>query len=218
MLYKQAEEILVETDAVVLPIFYKAIPLATRRYLERTYSSPERGHIANWRITKQHAEVSVGEPFTLVSDDGLTLIQSGGGLFDTTVEALYAPMHGPLPEGKGDLGKGFEFYAYDKQSWERVSPQSGQRYQININYLDEDVEGMFEQSLRLYFWNTETENWEMKQADSFNTSTNTLTAMVDQLGLWAVFGDLIPEEPVVRGNLDEDSISGKGSLPRDRQR
>ena len=211
LLYKQAEEILVETDAVVLPLYYKAIPLATRRYLERTYSSPERGHIANWRITKKHSEVSAGDLFTLVSEDGLTLIQSVvGGLFDTTVEAVYAPMHGPLPEGKGDLGKGFEFYAYDKQSWERVSPQSGKRYQININYLDEDVEGMVEESLRLYYWNAQTENWEMKQADSFDTSTNTLTAMVGQLGLWAVFGDLIPDEPFVRGNLDEDSISGKG--------
>ena len=96
---------------MVLPIYYKANPTATRRYLERTYSSPERGHIANWRITQKHTEVAAGDPFTLVSEDGLTFVQSGGGLFDSTVEAVYVPMYGPLPEGKGDLGKGFEFFA-----------------------------------------------------------------------------------------------------------
>ena len=210
LLYKQAEEILVQTDAVVLPLFYGAYPLATRLYLERTYSSPERGHIANWRITKKHAEVAAGDPFALISEDGLSFIQSGGGLFDTTVEAVYAPMYGPLPDGKGDIGKGFEFYAYDKASWQPASPQQGQTYQITINYLDEDVEGIVEDSLRFYYWNAQTENWEMKSANSFNMSTNSLTITVDQSGLWAVFGDSIPTEPVVRGNLDEDTIKGEG--------
>ena len=195
---------------MVLPIYYKATPTATRRYLERTYSSPERGHIANWRITPKHTEVAAGDPFTLVSEEGLTFIQSGGGLFDTTVEAVYAPMYGPLPEGKGDLGKGFEFYAYDKVSWQEASPQQGQTYQITINYLDEDLEGLVEDSLRLYYWNTQSENWEMKLADNFNMSTNSLTAAVDQPGLWAVFGDLITDVPVIQGNLDEETISGEG--------
>ena len=51
-LYKQAEEILVETDAVMLPIFYYANGIATKSYLERTYGNGGfSGRIADWRIT-----------------------------------------------------------------------------------------------------------------------------------------------------------------------
>ena len=71
---------------------------------------------------------------------------------------------------------------YDKAAWQEASPQQGQTYQITINYLDEDLEGMVEDSLRLYRWNEQTENWEMKLADNFNTSINSLTAAVDQPG------------------------------------
>lgn len=50
-LYQQAEEILVETDAVMLPIYYLASGMATRPYLQRTYGSGGfGGRIADWRI------------------------------------------------------------------------------------------------------------------------------------------------------------------------
>lgn len=51
-LYQQAEEILVETDAVMLPIFYYGYGIATKPYLERTYGhGGYGGRIAYWRIT-----------------------------------------------------------------------------------------------------------------------------------------------------------------------
>ena len=50
-LYKQAEEILVETDAVMLPIYYFANGMATKPYLQRTYGDGGfGGRIADWRI------------------------------------------------------------------------------------------------------------------------------------------------------------------------
>lgn len=50
-LYKQAEEILVETDAVMLPIYYSANGMATKPYLQRTYGTGGfGGRIADWRI------------------------------------------------------------------------------------------------------------------------------------------------------------------------
>lgn len=50
-LYKQAEEILVETDAVMLPIYYFANGVATKPYLQRTYAnSGFGGRIADWRF------------------------------------------------------------------------------------------------------------------------------------------------------------------------
>jgi len=50
-LYRQAEEILVETDAVMLPIYYFANGIATKPYLQRTYGSGGYGgRVADWRI------------------------------------------------------------------------------------------------------------------------------------------------------------------------
>ncbi len=50
-LYKQAEEILVETDAVMLPIYYYANGVATKPYLERTYRNGGfGGRISDWRF------------------------------------------------------------------------------------------------------------------------------------------------------------------------
>jgi len=51
-LYHQAEEILVETDAVMIPILYFAQGIAAKPYLKRSYGSGGyEGRIADWRIT-----------------------------------------------------------------------------------------------------------------------------------------------------------------------
>jgi len=53
-LYKQAEEILVETDAVLLPIYYYSTGIATKPYLERTFGNGGLdGWIADWRMNWQ---------------------------------------------------------------------------------------------------------------------------------------------------------------------
>ena len=56
LLYAQAEEILVETDAVLLPLYYFADGLATRPHLERTYSDYGfGGRVVDWRIRRRLA-------------------------------------------------------------------------------------------------------------------------------------------------------------------
>ncbi len=50
-LYRQPEEILVETDAVMVPIFYGTNSIATKPYLQRSYGSGGfGGRIADWRM------------------------------------------------------------------------------------------------------------------------------------------------------------------------
>jgi oligopeptide transport system substrate-binding protein len=50
-LYKQAEEILVETDAVMSPVYYYANGTVAKPHLQRTYGSGGwGGRIADWRI------------------------------------------------------------------------------------------------------------------------------------------------------------------------
>ncbi|MFQ5575980.1 MAG: ABC transporter substrate-binding protein, partial [Anaerolineae bacterium] len=49
-LYRQAEQILVETDAVVIPIYYYSDVIATRPTLERTYPAVGGYDISAWRF------------------------------------------------------------------------------------------------------------------------------------------------------------------------
>jgi len=49
-LYKQAEKILVETDAVIMPLFYYGSAIATKPYLQRTFPSFGAPDIAKWRL------------------------------------------------------------------------------------------------------------------------------------------------------------------------
>jgi oligopeptide transport system substrate-binding protein len=54
LIYKLAEEALVENEAVVFPIYYDANGIATRPYLERTYGNGGLGgYIADWSIARQ---------------------------------------------------------------------------------------------------------------------------------------------------------------------
>jgi oligopeptide transport system substrate-binding protein len=47
--YKQAEEILVETDAVMIPLHFYTAPVITRAYLQRPYATQDI-HIRDWKI------------------------------------------------------------------------------------------------------------------------------------------------------------------------
>lgn len=49
----QAEKILVETDAVIMPLFYYGSAIATKLYLHRTFPSFGAPDIANWQLGAQ---------------------------------------------------------------------------------------------------------------------------------------------------------------------
>jgi len=53
MLCTQAEKILVETDAVIMPLFYYGSAIATKPYLQRTFPSFGAPDIAKWRLIAQ---------------------------------------------------------------------------------------------------------------------------------------------------------------------
>ena len=99
-LYKQAEEILVETDTVILPIYYIGDGIATKPYLRRTYSdSGFGGHIADWRITRVITlpAVMTADPPVVATGAKLTytLILSNTG----NATALSTVLTNPIPSG-----------------------------------------------------------------------------------------------------------------------
>ncbi|GAI18819.1 unnamed protein product, partial [marine sediment metagenome] len=61
-LYKQAEEILVENDAVMIPIYYYTSRVAVKPYLERTFPTLGAFDIATWRIVPDAVDDWIKHP------------------------------------------------------------------------------------------------------------------------------------------------------------
>ncbi len=103
-LYRQAEEILVETDAVELPLYYGANGMAAKPYLQRTYGSGGfGGHIADWRITRVITlpAVTTADPLVVTTGDRLTftvLLSNTGNA--TTLSTV---LTNPIPSGANYL-------------------------------------------------------------------------------------------------------------------
>jgi oligopeptide transport system substrate-binding protein len=57
-LYRQAEEILVETDAIMIPLYYYASPVAAKPYLNRTYGVVPFD-ISTWRIWQLYLPLTI---------------------------------------------------------------------------------------------------------------------------------------------------------------
>ncbi len=57
-LFKQAEEILVETDAVLIPIYDYFVDIATKPYLQRTYGSVQPD-FENWKLKEVPQPISL---------------------------------------------------------------------------------------------------------------------------------------------------------------
>jgi oligopeptide transport system substrate-binding protein len=84
--YQQAEEILVETDAVMLPLYYNTSPVVTRAFLQRPYTSDV--HIRDWQIlttTKKFTSVAAQDGWVLESAEA----SNKGGTLNTAATTFY---------------------------------------------------------------------------------------------------------------------------------
>jgi oligopeptide transport system substrate-binding protein len=185
-LYKQAEEILVETDAMMMPLYYYATVAATKPYLERTYSNGGFGDIATWRITI--AEETIGTSGgSLTSYDGDTVIEIPAGTFDDDVILSHTPSYG-MPPG-GDLagfGLVFDLEAVYAGSGLPASPS--QPYQISISYSEDDLGIIPEGTLALYYW--DGDQWVKEPTSVVDTDLNIITAMPDHFSNWSTLGEV----------------------------
>lgn len=186
-LYKQAEEILVETDAVMLPLYYYASAVATKPYLQRTYpASPS--DIATWRITRV-SDVIGTDGGELPSHDGNTTIQIPAGAITATVTITQSPASG-MPPG-GDLtgiGHTFEVTAVYTDTGQAAQLAPGQTCTITVHYSDAETGPAIEDTLGLYWWHASA--WSQQGiTSSVNITDNLVTAQADHLSLFAVLGE-----------------------------
>jgi oligopeptide transport system substrate-binding protein len=186
-LYKQAEEILVETDAVVIPLFDGTGVIATKPTLERTYPVSGQPDVASWRIrTAETIEPEDGG--TLTSYQGDTVIEiPANAIEDTvmiTVSSISRVKSGGSLTGIGHL---FDVTAVIAASGEPAVLKSGETYNVTVHYTDAERGPVKENTLALY--SLVGDEWVKETTSVVEGSANTVSATPNHFSLWAVLGE-----------------------------
>ena len=188
VLYKQAEEILVESDAVMMPLYYYASNVATKPYLERTYPAIGAYDIAKWRIT--WVQETIGpDGGGLTSYDGDTTYQFPAGSFTDTVVITHTPASGMPPESNlVGIDHVFDVTAIYSNTGQPAQPAPGQTYTVTVQYTDAEKGPALENTLALYWWNGDT--WSQQGiASSVNITDNLVAAQVGHFSIFTVLGE-----------------------------
>lgn len=187
VLYKQAEEILVETDAVMLPLYYSASAVANKPYLERTYAAGGEVDIATWRITYISGTIGTSGG-SLTSYHGDTTIEIPTGAITDTIVITHTPAY-EMPSGGNLTGIGhvFDVTAVYSSTGQPAQLAPGQTYTIAVQYTDAEKGPAIENTLGLYWW--DGNNWTQQGITStVDITGNIVTAQVDHFSLFAVLG------------------------------
>ncbi len=185
-LFKQAEEILVETDAIMLPLYHYGYDVATKPYLQRTFGSVQPDY-ENWRIMIVEQSIPVASGGTVTSYDGQVQIQIDAGDFTDDVIITLTPATGMSPQSiLAGNGLVFELTAkYLDGSPAEIA--TGQTVVIQVSYSDDDIRTIEEETLALYYW--DGDSWVIELSSIVDTINNTITATLDHFSLWALFGE-----------------------------
>jgi len=187
-LYKQAEEILVESDAVMIPIYYYGEGVLTRPYLQRTYGRGIATYLADWRITRVSETIDT-DGGSLTSYAGDITIDIPAGAMADTIELIHSPAYGmSAPAGLTGIGQVFDIVATYKDSGQPAEPEPGHSYTLSVQYADSVP--AIEDTLALYFW--DGDQWVLEPTSQLDPSTNTITAAPDHFSTWAVMGKGLP--------------------------
>jgi hypothetical protein len=114
------------------------------------------------------------------------------GTFTTTVEILHRPHYSgniTTPVKLQPIGHTFENSGWVYNLGGDV--QFVKPYTITIQYSDDEIKGMLEDTLALYHFDGLA--WELEPTSQVDANTNTLTASPNRFGLWAVLGE--PSNP-----------------------
>jgi oligopeptide transport system substrate-binding protein len=188
-LYKQAEEILVETDAVMLPLYFPASAIATKPYLERTFPAAGGFDISTWRDTRVRGTATPASGGTVTSYSGDTTIQVPVGTFADPVTITEAPATG-MPPGGNMIGIHhlFDVSAVYSNTGLPAQPDAGKAYNVAVHYTDIEKGPTIEDTLRLYGWDGSA--WSQQGiSSSVDTANNLVTAQVNHFSLFAVLGE-----------------------------
>jgi len=185
-LYKQAEEILVETDAVIMPLYYHAAAVLTKPYLQRTYPTLGAPDISTWRILGASGLITPEEGGTVASPGNRVVIAAGASVVTDTVLVTYMP-HVPMPTGNlAGIGQFFEITAVHTATAQPAQPAPGATYTITVRYSDLELGPVTEGTLGLYWWDGSV--WVREPSSVVDVVNNRVTATPNHFSIFAVLG------------------------------
>jgi oligopeptide transport system substrate-binding protein len=186
-LYKQAEEILVESDAVMIPLYYMEGLAAAKPYLQRSYPVSGEPDYSKWRIrTSETIEPDAGGTVTSYLED--TVIEIPPNAIEDSVIITVSSISrvksgGPLT-GIGHL---FEVTAVITPTGEPAVLAPDQTYNLTVHYTDAERGPVKENTLALYSW--DGDEWVKEPTSVVEGSANTVSATPNHFSLWTVLGE-----------------------------
>jgi oligopeptide transport system substrate-binding protein len=187
-LFATAEKILVEDDAVLIPIYFYGSKVASHPYLERTYPAFTIGHIENWKITRISAIIQPQTGGQLTSSNGDTIIQLPAGVVTSTIELTQSPAFG-VPPGANLVGIGhvFDISAVYSNTPKPAQVVAGQSYEITVHYAGNELGPAIENTLAIYYWDGSA--WKKEPGSVMDMNAKTVSASPDHFSLFAVLGE-----------------------------
>ena len=189
LLFKQAEEILVETDAVMMPLYYMVSSIVSKPYLARTYPVLIPYDISEWYFNYVY-ETMDESGGSVTSLDSKTTIQFPNNAFTETVNITFSPAYATdLPSGFTDVGQAFEITAVYSSTGNAVAT-TAVSFTITISYSVQvggsiaSQEVTDEGNIGLYYW--DGSQWVYEASSSIDTNAKTVSAVTNKLGQWAI--------------------------------
>jgi len=137
---------------------------------EFIYVADRDGGLSVYRF-KPKAAVQPGQPAQLTSPSGAVQIDFPAGVVNSPTTFTFTPEISPTQSTglKNFAGISFNLTAADASGNPITSFQTP--YTVTLNYSDENILGLDENSLFLYYWNTTTNAWEDAASTCAPTST-----------------------------------------------
>lgn len=200
-IYQNAEEILLKTDAILMPLYYNVSPILSRGFV-RSFGVGGVDYIADWTLERTDTmaletpavdslSASSDVEFTPEGENGLVSYSIPGDAFSDGITVVHTGHLtnnlANLPEGKQKTSLYFTFRAEDA-AHTQVLPATD--YTLTAHYSDAALEAshLLENSLAFYYWDETTSQWLKDNNSHVDPDTNTITTLSRYEGEWLVLG------------------------------
>jgi oligopeptide transport system substrate-binding protein len=189
--FQEADQILVEEDVAVIPLFFYDQPALIKSDVLYEYLPALGGpYYMNWRITMASTGTITDTGGTVTSPDGDTAVdfpdEAVSDTINVTYTQFYLPPHPPTSTF-GFAGNGFKLEAVDVSSGEEITTFA-EPLTVVINYTDGDLNGQDEDTLELTYWDGSAWSTEGITIVDRDTVNNRFVAEIEHLTDFALFG------------------------------
>jgi hypothetical protein len=115
-----------------------------------------------------------------IGNCNVSIAYKGAGIENITVKSASSP--GNIPANLKDIGLFVDITGNITDAY------------ITITYSDEDITGIDESKLKLYYWNETTSSWVLVPESGVRQENNTVWAKIDHLTIFAPLSEKLTEE------------------------